>query len=161
VIVVHEDSSDGGRLSFTRIVGCAADEAIARRLHEARHAGVVEEIVLAAEDMQRHRLRVTTDRGTDSVIALRRDEELFDGAVLLLREDRAVVVRAREQCWLTVTPRDSGAALELGHLAGAMHWKVRIEGGDLRVALDGDREPYLERLAPWLANGRAELNEAQ
>lgn len=154
---VPEHQSDGRVLAFTRILGCEGDEDIARRLHEARHAGMVEEIVLATEDMLRHRLRVTTDRGTDGVIALRREEELFDGAVLLLEEDRVVVVRTEQQRWLTVTPRDPEAALELGYFAGAIHWKVRIEGGDLHIALDGAREPYLDRLELWVANGRAVL----
>lgn len=144
---------------FTEILGNANDDEMAARLHKARHAGVVEEIRLGSEDLLRHRLRVKTNQGTEGVIVLRRAEHLFDGAVLLLEDDHAVVVRAGEQGWLKVRPQSRAAALELGYLAGAIHWRVRIEGCDLLVALDGARGDYLHRLKPWLSDGRAALGQ--
>jgi urease accessory protein len=96
---------------------------------------------------------VQTDRGTDCAIILARSSHLSDGAVLLLEDDRAIVVRAAEQRWLDLVPRDSAAALELGYFAGNMHWAVRFEGAMLRIAQQGPAEDYLARLAHFLESG--------
>jgi urease accessory protein len=144
----------GELLRLERIVGEAADPAIAERLHALAHANALETIVLGREDAARHRLRVTTDRGRDCAIALPRSQRLRNGAVLLLDADRAIVVRLREETWLRLAPRDLGAALELGYFAGNMHWRIRVEGSQLAVALEGPEQDYLDRLAPLIADRR-------
>ena len=53
----------------------------------------------------------------------------------------------------TNTP-DTSAALELGYFSGNMHWAVRFEGVWLRIALQGPAQRYIERLEPFLADGR-------
>lgn len=95
--------------------------------------------------------------GTDSAIILSRSERLSHGAVLLLEPERAVVVRLSEQRWLGLEARDAPAALELGYLAGNLHWKVRFEGGRLWVQLEGDAAAYRARVAPLLRSGCASL----
>ena len=142
-------------LKFENIVGSATDSRIADRLHDLGHAGRVEYLTLSQEDTHRHRLRATTDAGTECAVVLSRDEHLYNGAVLLLTGYRAVVVRMRDTEWLTLAPRDAAAALELGYFAGNMHWTVRFEGAWLRVALQGPLDRYLERIEPFLADGRA------
>lgn len=141
-------------LLLDRIVGHASDPRIADALHHVEHHHGVEYLTLSEVDTQRHRLRATTDRGTECAIALPRVERLANGAVLLLDHDRAVVVRMQETPWLTLTPRDTAAALELGYFAGNMHWKVEFDGATLRIALHGLLDSYLERLSPMLADGR-------
>ncbi|HEX6115111.1 MAG TPA: urease accessory protein UreE [Geminicoccaceae bacterium] len=141
-------------LRLERIVGEAGDPALAERLHALAHAGAVESIVLGREDAARHRLRAVTDRGRECAIALPRSQRLRNGAVLLLEADRAIVVRLREEEWLALRPRDLAAALELGHFAGNMHWRIRIEGARLKIALEAPEADYLDRLAPLIADGR-------
>ena len=142
-------------LRLTAILGLASDEAMGERLHALAHRGAVETIALDARDMRRHRMRAVTDRGAECAIVLPRDMHLQDGAVLLAQADRAIVVRAAEQRWLALAPRDAAAALELGYRAGNLHWRVRFRGGLLAVALEGPPEAYLDRLADLLADGRA------
>jgi urease accessory protein len=141
-------------LQLTRILGLATDAALAERLHALDHAGGVEQIVLGRQDMARHRLRAVTDRGTACAIALPRSERLANGAVLLLEEARAIVVRMAEEAWLTLAPRDTAAGLELGYFAGNMHWRVRFDGPRVAIALEGPAQTYLDRLAHLLADGR-------
>lgn len=117
-----------------RIAGNESDPAIALRLHQIEHVGQLHTFILAAEDMQRHRLRGKTDRGLECAIALPRDVALADGAVLHLADDIAIVVRAAPTRWISFTPRDAVSALELGYIAGNMHWKVRFEGETITVA---------------------------
>ena len=144
-------------LRLTQILGNATEPEIAERLHALEHDGRVETITLDAADTARKRLRVQTDKGTDCAVALARSESLANGAVLLLEEDRAVVVRMRETLWLALSPHDLVAALDLGYFCGNLHWRVRFEGAVLKVALDGPRENYMARLAQHLADGRARL----
>lgn len=138
----------------TEILGFASDPALAERLHLLGHAGRVEHLTLAQEDVHRRRLRAQTDRGTDCLIALPRDQSLGDGAVLVLEDTGAVVVRLAAERWLALAPRDSVAALELGYFAGNLHWRVRFEGERLLVALEGPEADYLARLKPFLGDGR-------
>jgi urease accessory protein len=147
-------------LILERILGLASDPAIHEQLHSLEHAGNVETVTLGSADMQRHRLRVRGDRGTDYAIRLERHEQLRNGAVLMLDARRAVVVQMQEQAWLALLPRDSAAALELGYFAGNMHWKVRFAGNELQIQLHGPEQDYLERLAPMLADGRVRRSES-
>ena len=136
------------------IVGDADDPALHQALHRLEHAQRVEYIALSSDDMLRRRLRVMTDKGNECAIALSRQEKLFDGAVLLLDGDRAVIVRAATTAWLVLQPLDTAAAIELGYCSGNMHWRVSFAGPVLRVALNGPKSEYLARLAPLLSAGR-------
>ncbi|HEY1747510.1 MAG TPA: urease accessory protein UreE [Xanthobacteraceae bacterium] len=136
------------------IIGHTDDPALRQALHRMEHAQRVEYIILSSDDMLRRRLRVMTDGGSECAIALARQEKLFDGAVLLLDSDRAVIVRAAETVWLALQPIDGAAAIELGYHAGNMHWRVSFAGPILRIALNGPKSEYLARLAPLLSAGR-------
>ncbi|MGE6689888.1 urease accessory protein UreE [Stutzerimonas stutzeri] len=146
-------------LTLTRILGSAVDPDIGDQLHQLEHEGRVESLWLAPEDTQRHRLRLLSDQGTDCAIALDRRLHLFNGAVLLIDAQRAIVVRTQDQQWLRIAPLDAEAALELGYFAGNMHWAVRFEDGHLLIAQSGSRADYLARLEPILADGRAQVVE--
>jgi len=141
-------------ITITGIVGTASDPRFAGRLHHLEHDDRVEILVVGEEDASRRRLRGKTDKGTDIAIALERGGELVDGAVLLLEDTRAIVLRKAQQCWLRLTPRDSDAALEAGYCAGNHHWKVRFEPGALLVATQGPTEHYVDRLEHLVTTGR-------
>jgi urease accessory protein len=145
--------------TITRILGFASQGELAERLHELSHAGRVEYLPLEQQDVHRRRLRAVTDRGTECLVALPRDQLLGDGAVLVLEDDRAVVVRLAEERWLGLVPRDAAAALELGYFAGNLHWRVRFEGPRLLIALEGPEDDYLARLAPFLEDRRARRDD--
>ena len=146
-------------LVLNRIIGRATDPEIAERLHRVEHAGRVERIRLESEDLRRHRLRTTTDAGTPCAIALPRESHLEDGSVLLLEEDRAILVAALQERVLRLVARDVAAALELGYFAGNMHWPVRFAGPELNIILSGPEESYLERLQHLFGDGRVRLAE--
>lgn len=110
------------------IIGDRRDPEIARLLHQVEHEGGVEILHVPEADLARGRLRAATDRGTDCALSLDRDERLFDGAVLLLDRNRAIVVRAGAPQTLRFRAADRAAALRLGFMAGHLHWRVRFEG---------------------------------
>jgi len=142
-------------LRLTRVLGNVAEPLLAEQLHGLEHRGLVETITLEPQDTARRRLRAITDRGTDSAIILNRAQRLSNGAVLLLEAERAVIVRLTESTWLGVRACDAATALELGYLAGNMHWKVRFEADALWVRLEGAEAQYRARLAELVDAGRA------
>ncbi|WP_061239374.1 urease accessory protein UreE [Ectopseudomonas composti] len=141
-------------LILERILGQASDPALAEQLHDLSHRGQVETLSLSASDIQRHRLRLASDRGTDCAIRLERHQHLRNGSVLMLDGERAIVVQMQDQQYLSLRPRDAAAALELGYFAGNMHWKVHFADGLLQIPLQGPEADYLERLEMMLADGR-------
>jgi urease accessory protein len=106
--------------------------------------------------LSRRRLLTRTRSGEPLAIALSRDEKLYDGAVLLLDDRRAIIVKAMTESWLRVKPATISDAIELGYHAGNLHWRVGFDGHFLMVALEGPPEDYLARLEPMLASGRIE-----
>lgn len=147
-------------LLIETVLGDMRDAEFAARLHRLEHAGAVDTISLDAADLARRRLRATSCHGADVAIALSRDQSLFDGAVLLVEADRALVVRATPTDWLEVVPRNAAAALELGYQAGNLHWRVRFEAARLMIALDGAPVAYRARLARLVENGSVTIVEA-
>jgi urease accessory protein len=147
-------------ITLTHITGNATDHELAHRLHDLEHAGRIEHLVLSKQDTQRHRLRATTDRGTEVAIAIARDQHLANGSVFLPEPDRAIVVRVQEQEWLALRAPNAAAALEVGYFAGNMHWKVNFDGDVLRIALEGPRQRYLERIAHLVDARKARVLDA-
>ncbi len=142
------------------IIGRSDDAACAARLHHVEHHGGIELLFVPPSDAGRKRFRLTTDRGTDCAVSLDRDEELVDGAVLFLEHDRAIVARFGEQARLRLKPADQAAALKLGWNAGNLHWRVRFEGDELIVLLDGPAESYRARIRPLLDTGEVVERDA-
>jgi urease accessory protein len=144
-------------LRVESIAGHLDDPAIAVELGRLRRRGAIEYLVLGQADSQRRRLRATSDVGTDCAIALPRNERLEDGSVLFIDEHRAIVVRIDAVSWLTVKPASLASAIELGHLAGSMHWRVKFDGERLKIAIEGDEGAYRDRIAPLLEKHMAVL----
>jgi urease accessory protein len=144
-------------ITVTRILGTTSEPSLADQLHRLEHKNRVELLVVDRDDTLRRRLRGKTDKGTDIAVALERSDRLVDGAILLLDETRAVVLRVTEEHWLRITPRDTDAALEAGYCAGNQHWRVRFEPGALLVATQGPAEHYLARLDPLLRTSKIEV----
>jgi urease accessory protein len=88
---------------------------------------------------------------------LPRDQRLTNGSILLLEQDRAVIVIMRDEELLKLLPSDTAAALELGYFAGNMHWPVRFQAGELHILMHGPAQSYLDRLQPLLTSGRISL----
>jgi urease accessory protein len=141
-------------LLIERVLGSRLEPAFSTRIHELEHRGAIDLLMVPAADVARRRLRATTREGAEVAIALPRDQQLFDGAVLLIEPDRAIVVRVAEERWLRLQPRAIADAIELGYHAGNLHWRVRFEGEALLVALEAPTDDYLARLGALVAERR-------
>lgn len=144
-------------LILDKVIGHATDHDMAERLHDISHHGVIEYLMLSKDDVLRHRLRINTDKGTECAIQISRNEHLANGAVMLLDETRAIVIKMLKIEWLSLKPKNAAAALELGYFAGNMHWKVDFEEDVLRITLNGPKDRYVERLSQLIKDGKIEL----
>ena len=137
-----------------RVIGSRRDPELSDRLHHLEHHGRVDVLTLPPAELARRRFRATSAAGQDVAVALPRDEALYDGAVLRLDDDGALVVRVDTQHWLRLQPRSIADALELGHHAGNLHWRVRFGGEAMLVALEAPADDYLERLGSLVTERR-------
>ena len=141
-------------LRVSRIVGGRLDAGLRERLHSLEHRGALDIVEIGAADLPRRRFRATSRAGRTVEIALPRDQTLFDGAVLWLGDEGALLLHVAAQRWLRLVPQTRDDALALGYHAGNLHWRVRFEGDALLVALEAPPEDYLARLGSLAATGR-------
>ena len=137
-------------LFISEVVGDSKDSLFSARLHNLAHVGAVEYVHVRSVDLARRRFRTKTDRGRECGIALARDARLFDGAILHMAADVAIVTRVGETRWLALTPSGLDAGIELGYHAGNLHWRVRFDGPRLLVGLDSPVAEYIDRLLDYL-----------
>ena len=132
-------------LHVTAIVGNASGD-LHDAVHALEHAGRVEFVDIPAADAARRRLRAVTDRGREVTIALARDVQMADGAVLALTSELAVVLRVDSGARLVIIPEDLSSAMRLGHWCGNLHWKVDFGADRMSILLDGPEDRYRDRL---------------
>ncbi len=141
-------------LRIERVIGSRLDPKLSEHIHQLEHRDSVDVLTVSPSDVARRRMRAVTRAGAELAIALPRDQQLYDGAVLLLEPDRAVVVRVDEQRWLRLQPRAIADAIELGFHAGNLHWRVQFDGEALLVAIEAPIDDYLSRLDAMLSSRR-------
>jgi len=133
------------------------DDGLAARIDAHDEAGTLERVVLAAGERKKSRLRVETDAGTELGVVVDRPE-LRPGDVLMLEEDRAVVVALAPREALVVslpapTPETLAAAVELGHRVGNQHWDLAVRDGTVYIPVDADRRIVEDVVAEHLPPG--------
>ena len=142
---------------LTQVIGTVRDRCYAIKLQEVERKGGIEYVTLNILDTQRKRLRVASDRGTDYAIALPREAALENGSILHLDQERAVIVKLARQQWLRLRPKQINSALQMGYNAGNHHWRVKFDGTDILIALEGPRSDYIERLEALLSSGEVAI----
>jgi urease accessory protein len=145
-------------LRIERVLGSRLGPELSEELHRLEHRGAVDVVNVPVADLARRRLLITTRGGIELAIALPRHQKLFDGAVLMLENDSAIVVRAATERWLKLEPRSIADAIELGYHVGNLHWRVRFGGEVLFVALEGRPEDYIARLEDMVASRRVGIS---
>jgi len=141
-------------LRIDRVLGSRLEPQFSADLDRLQHRGAIDVVHVPGADLGRRRLLTTTRAGVELAIALPQQQQLFDGAILLIDADRAIVVRSATERWLRLQPRSISDAIELGYHVGHLHWRVRYGGGVLLVALERRLEDYTARLDDLIASRR-------
>lgn len=135
-----------GPLVLSDILGNLSDKLWHDRAHAAEAAGTYEVMRIGRTDSARRRMRLTTEQGRDTALALDRTATLVDGSVLHWSQDLMIVVRIDAGPRLRLTPVDAASALRLGYFCGNMHWKADFLGSQIDIHMDGPEESYRVRL---------------
>jgi urease accessory protein len=145
-------------LRIGNVLGSRLETAFSEEIHRLEHRGAVDVVNIPVADLARRRLLATTCGGEELAIALPRHQKLFDGAILLIDSERAIVVRAATERWMRLEPRSISDAIELGYHAGNLHWRVRFQGDVLFVAMEGRLEDYTARLNAMISARRVSVS---
>jgi urease accessory protein len=145
-------------LNIHHVLGSRLEPSFSGRIHRLELRNAVDEVRLPAPALEQRRFRVTTRAGKELSIALPRHEKLFDGAVLLLDDAGAIVVREAGRRCLRLQPRSISDAIELGYHIGNLGWPVRFEGDVLFVAMQGRAENYVVRLGELIWSRRVGIS---
>jgi urease accessory protein len=145
-------------LSIHHVLGSRLEPPFSETIHRLELRNAVDEVRLSATELEQRELRVSTRGGQALVIALPRHEKLFDGAVLRLDDESAIVVRETGRRCLRLQPRSISDAIELGYHIGNLGWAVRFEGDVLFVAMQGRAENYVVRLGELIWSRRVGIS---
>jgi urease accessory protein len=144
-------------LRIDQVLGSRRESAFSEEIDRLEHSGAVDVVSIPAADLDRRRLLATTRGGEELAIALPLHQKLFDGAILLIDRERAIIVRAATERWICLEPRSISDAIELAYHAGNLHWRVRFQGEALFVALDGPPEDYTAELGEMISAHRVAI----
>lgn len=145
-------------LSIHHVLGSRLEPSFSEKIHRLELHNAVDEVRLPGAALEQRELRATTRGGQELAIALPRHEKLFDGAVLRLDDDGAIVVREAGRRCLRLQPRSISDAIELGYHIGNLGWPVRFEGDVLFVAMQGRAENYVVRLGELIWSRRVGIS---
>ncbi|TQQ80134.1 urease accessory protein UreE [Halonotius roseus] len=130
-----------------------SDPDLAAEIDAHEQADTLETVVLDDTERKRSRLRVTTDAGTDLGVLVDQPE-LVAGDVLLLDEERAVVVAFEEREAFVIEFSAAEAAVstgvELGHRIGNQHWDIAVDGATIYIPVEADRAIIEDVLGPYI-----------
>ncbi|GII23866.1 urease accessory protein UreE [Planosporangium mesophilum] len=105
----------------------------------------VDTLVLDRWEAQKHRLRKTTEGGTEVALSLDRDCRLRDGDILYWDRAAGTAIVARvelgEVMVVDLHPTDDSVktAVEVGHALGNQHWPAVVKGARIYVPVAVDR----------------------
>lgn len=107
-----------------------------------------EKLQIGRHDLEKSRLRRTTDKGTDVAIALERGARLRHGDILKSGESFVVIEQAPEKVITVKTKEDSHDILVLlGHIIGNRHRPISLEGRSVTFPIQAESElEVFERL---------------
>lgn len=100
-----------------------------------------EKLQMSRHDLEKNRIRRTTDRGTDVAIVLERGSKLQHGDILSHGENFVVIEQAPEKVLTVKTSEDSFELLVLlGHIIGNRHRPISLEGGVVTFPIQAESE---------------------
>jgi urease accessory protein len=137
-------------LKVTSVSGnVSSDSALAEAYARLAAMGKVETLLLSRAEAQRSRMRRTSDAGTDIAIVIEDGHHLRHGDVLLVGEDRMIIVqlepedvlRFRVKEGIVPAAEEKAVAVELGHFIGNLHRPIRTrDDGSVDMPLQSETE---------------------
>ena len=100
-----------------------------------------EKLQISRNDLEKNRLRRTTDKGTDFSIVLERGSKLQHGDILNHDESFIVIYQTPEKVITVKTKEDSFELMVLlGHIIGNRHRPISLEGRTVTFPIQAESE---------------------
>ena len=151
-------------LAITSVAGnIFADRRLAEKYRRAKAAGTCERLAVSRMDMERLRLRRTTDRGTDIGLVLEPGRRLYHGDVLVATEKFVLVEQLPEKVVSVSIKKGDvqkmvGLAALIGHTIGNRHRPIAVDRGTVSFPIQAESEvDTFRKLLP--AGARLEVTE--
>jgi urease accessory protein len=123
----------------------------------------LETIRISRSEAQRVRMRKTSDKGTDVAIMLPQNTHIKHGDVLLLDNDRIIVVEIQPERVAVIAIENNIAshhlleiAAKVGHTIGNLHRPIKIENNNIILPIQAESE--LELLKKTLGSTTEQIN---
>src|SRR5260370_34851146 len=100
-------------LRIDRVLANCLESDSSEEIHRLEHRGAVDLVNIPVADLARRRQPATTRGGEALAIALPRHQKLFDGPILSLAGERAILVRPATEPWIRREPRSVGDPVQL------------------------------------------------
>jgi urease accessory protein len=123
----------------------------------------LETIRISRSEAQRVRMRKTSDKGTDVAIMLPQHTHIKHGDVLLLDNDKIIVVEIQPERVAVIAIENNIAshhlleiAAKVGHTIGNLHRPIKIENNNIILPIQAESE--LELLKKILGSTTEQIN---
>ena len=121
-----------------------ADPRVAARCRRAKAAGVLERLAVSRIEMERLRLRRTTDMGTDVGLVLEPGSRLHHGDVLAGEKFIVVEQLPEKVVSVSISKKNSSEMIELaaliGHAIGNRHRPIAVDHGTISFPIQAESE---------------------
>ena len=123
------------------------DQKFKEKYEEMSKRKLCETIKISRLESQRIRMRKTSDKGTDIALTLAQGTRLRHGDVVMLTEDKMVVVEIEPENVAMIEIKDNiheddivEVPVRVGHTIGNLHRPIKLEGNKIYFPIQADTE---------------------
>jgi len=123
------------------------DKKLKEKYEELTARKACETIKISRLESQRVRLRKLSDKGTDVAVTLPPGTRLSHGDVIILTENKMVVVGIEPEKVIMIEIRDNiqeddviEVPVRVGHIIGNLHRPIKLKGNKIYFPIQGDTE---------------------
>jgi len=135
-------------ISINSVVGnIHNDYDLAQKYNQMTAKQLSEIIRISRSEAQRVRMRKTSDKGSDVAIILPQSAHIKHGDVLLLNNDRIIIVEIQPEKVAVISVENNMAsehlfemAVKVGHTIGNLHRPIKLEGNKIILPIQADSE---------------------
>jgi urease accessory protein len=135
-------------LNINSVVGnIHKDHELGHKYRQMSEKQLSETIRISRSEAQRVRMRKTSDKGTDIAIMLPQNAQIKHGDVLLLDNDKIIVVEINPERVAVIAIENNIAshhlleiAARVGHTIGNLHRPIKIENNNIILPIQAESE---------------------
>ena len=150
-------------LNINRVVGNVHKDHELGQKYRQMSEKQLETILISRSEAQRVRMRKTSNKGTDVAIMLPQNTHIKHGDVLLLDNDKIIVVEIKPERVAVIAIENNIAshhllemAAKVGHTIGNLHRPIKVENNNIILPIQAEGE--LELLKKILGSTKEHIN---